>query len=73
MVAAFILALAASSLSGVVRDTTGGAVPGAAVIVRPASGAERQTFTGADGRFTIETPETGEGRRILQNFLEDRE
>ena len=60
MVAAFILALAASSLSGVVRDTTGGAVPGAAVIVRPASGPERQTFTGADGRFTIETPETGE-------------
>ena len=60
MVAALILALAASSLSGIVRDTTGGAVPGAAVIVRPASGAERQTFTGADGRFTIETPETGE-------------
>ena len=60
MVAAFILALAASSLSGVVRDTTGGAVPGAAVIVRPASGPERQTFTGADGRFTIETSETGE-------------
>ena len=60
MVAAFILALAASSLSGVVRDTSGGAVPGATVIVRPASGAERQTFTGADGRFTIETPETGE-------------
>jgi outer membrane receptor protein involved in Fe transport len=60
VVAAFILALAASSLSGIVRDTTGGAVPGAAVIVRPASGTERQTFTGADGRFTIETPETGE-------------
>jgi outer membrane receptor protein involved in Fe transport len=60
VVAAFILALAASSLSGVVRDTTGGAVPGAAVIVRPASGPERQTFTGADGRFTIETSETGE-------------
>jgi len=52
--------LAASSISGVVRDTTGGAVPGAAVIVRPASGAERQTFTGADGRFTIETADAGE-------------
>jgi len=60
VVAAFILALAASSISGVVRDTTGGAVPGAAVIVRPASGAERQTFTGTDGRFTIETPDSGE-------------
>ena len=66
MVAAFILALAASSLSGVVRDTTGGAVPGAAVIVKPASGAERQTFTGADGRFTIETPETGDVTIIVR-------
>jgi outer membrane receptor protein involved in Fe transport len=60
VVAAFILALAASSISGVVRDQMGGAVPGAAVIVRPASGTERQTFTGADGRFTIETPDTGQ-------------
>src|SRR5437899_3995102 len=44
----------------------GGAVPGAAVIVRPASGAERQTFTGADGRFTIETPETGEVTMVVR-------
>ena len=57
MIAALILAVAASSISGVVRDTTGGAVPGAVVIVRSASGAERQTFTGADGRFSIEAPE----------------
>jgi outer membrane receptor protein involved in Fe transport len=60
VVAALILALATSSISGVVRDQMGGVVPGAAVIVKPASGAERQTFTGADGRFTVETPETGE-------------
>ena len=53
MILAFILALAASSMSGVVRDSCGGVVPGAVVIVRSAAGAERQTFTGTDGRFTI--------------------
>ena len=36
-----------------VRDASGRAVPGAVVVLRPASGAERQTATGADGRFTI--------------------
>ena len=66
MIAALILALAASSISGVVRDQMGGVVPGAAVIVKPASGAERQTFTGPDGRFTIETPETGEVTIIVR-------
>ena len=60
-----ILALAASSLSGVVHDSTGGAVSGAAVIVAPASGAERADITGPDGRFTIETPghRRGDDRR----------
>jgi iron complex outermembrane receptor protein len=57
VILAFVFALAASSISGIVKDTSGGAVPGAAVIVRAASGAERQTLTGADGRFTIETPD----------------
>jgi hypothetical protein len=60
LIAALILAVAVSSISGVVRDTTGGAVPGAAIIVRTASGAERQTFTGTDGRFTVEAPEGSE-------------
>ena len=43
MIAALILALAASSVSGVVHDSSGGVVSGAAVIVRPASGPEQQT------------------------------
>ena len=65
MTAAFILALAAS-LSGVVHDSTGAVVVGASVIVRPASGPERQSETGPDGRFTIEAPDTGELTLIVR-------
>ncbi len=54
------LILAASSISGVVHDTTGGAVPGAAVIVKQASAADREVFTGADGRFTVDVSESGD-------------
>jgi len=66
VVAAFILVLAASSISGVVHDTSGGAVTGAAVIVKSTSGPERQTVTGPDGRFTIETSETGQVTLIVR-------
>src|ERR1700730_8720240 len=66
LIAALILAVAVSSISGVVRDTTGGAVPGAAIIVRTASGAEHQTFTGTDGRFTVEAPESSEVTIIVR-------
>ena len=59
MIAALILALA-TSISGVVHDSSGGVVGGAAVIVRSASGAETRVTTGPDGRFVVETPETGE-------------
>ncbi|HEX3702797.1 MAG TPA: TonB-dependent receptor [Vicinamibacterales bacterium] len=52
--------LAPAMISGVVHDATGGAVPGATVIVRPASGPERQALTGQDGQFTIEAPEAGD-------------
>jgi outer membrane receptor protein involved in Fe transport len=52
--------IAPAPISGIVHDASGGAVPGAAVIVRPASGPERQTVTGQDGRFTIEAPESGD-------------
>ena len=45
-----------STVSGVVKDPSGAVVSGAAVIARSASGAERQTVSGADGRFTIEVP-----------------
>jgi outer membrane receptor protein involved in Fe transport len=57
VIAAFVLTLAAASLSGVVHDSSGAVVVGASVIVRPATGPERQSQTGPDGRFSIETPE----------------
>jgi outer membrane receptor protein involved in Fe transport len=66
VILAFVFALAASSISGIVKDTSGGVVPGAAVIVRAASGAERQTLTGTDGRFTIETPDVGEVNLVVR-------
>jgi outer membrane receptor protein involved in Fe transport len=60
VIAALILALAvASPVSGVVHDSTGAVVVGASVIVRGASG-ERQTQTGADGRFSVDSPDEGE-------------
>ena len=56
MIAVFILSLALSSISGVVRDTTGAVVPDASVIIRLASGPEIRTVTGPDGRFTVDAP-----------------
>jgi outer membrane receptor protein involved in Fe transport len=55
---AFLLffALSASAqtgVSGVVRDSSGGVVAGAAVVVRGPSGSDQQTVTGPDGRFSI--------------------
>jgi outer membrane receptor protein involved in Fe transport len=67
VVAAFILTLAAAaSLSGVVHDSSGAVVVGASVIVRPAVGQERQTQTGPDGRFTIESPDDGDVTLIVR-------
>ena len=57
MTAALLLLLGASSLSGVVHDSVGGAVAGASVTVRSASGPERQVTTGPDGRFVIDAPD----------------
>ena len=50
-----------ATAAGVVRDSTGGAVAGAVVIVRTDSGGEQQTVTGPDGRFTIAA---AVGRRV---------
>ena len=66
MIAAFMLALAASTISGTVHDMSGGAVSGAVVIVKPVSGPERQTLTGPDGRFTIEIADSGEVTLIVR-------
>src|SRR3989441_756146 len=62
MVLALILSfsLTAEAIRGIVKDSSGGAVSGASVVVRGASGDERQTVTGPDGRFTIDdAPNTG--------------
>jgi len=53
------LAAADGTISGVVHDSTGGVVSGAAVVVR-AGGAEHRVTTGPDGRFTVDVPETGQ-------------
>ena len=46
----------ASTISGVVRDVTGGVIRGAEVLALPVTGAEARVLTGDDGRFTV-TPE----------------
>ena len=48
------LSLMQTAVTGTVKDTSGGAVAGASVIVRTESGGEQQTVTGPDGRFTID-------------------
>jgi outer membrane receptor protein involved in Fe transport len=60
VIAAFMLVLAASSISGVVHDSSGAVVAGAAVIVRAASGPELRATTGPDGRFTVDAAPTGD-------------
>ena len=42
---------AGSSIDGTIRDSAGGVVPGAAVVIR-AGDRERRVITGPDGRFT---------------------
>ena len=75
MIAAIIFALAASTMSGVVKDSTGGVVSGAAVIVRAASGSEQRGTTGPDGRFSVEVPESGEVTILVRagGFAEKRQ
>ena len=47
-------AIAGSQLSGVVRDATGGAIPGAEVtMIKTDTGAIRTVFTGADGAYAL--------------------
>ena len=59
MIAALIFALAAS-VSGIVHDSSGGVVAGAAVLVRAGSGQEQRVTTGPDGRFSVETNGTSD-------------
>jgi outer membrane receptor protein involved in Fe transport len=61
MLLAFLLSfsLAQSAVTGVVTDSTGGAVSGATIVARTASGDEQQAVTGPDGRFTIDNVPPG--------------
>jgi len=63
--AAFILALSAP-ITGVVHDSTGDVIAGAAIIVRATSGPERRVTTGSDGRFTIDAPDAGDLTLIVR-------
>jgi outer membrane receptor protein involved in Fe transport len=65
LIAALIFALA-TSVSGIVHDTSGGIVSGAAVILRSSGGPDQRATTGPDGRFTIETPASGEVTIIVR-------
>src|SRR5262245_39001607 len=60
------LTLAAGSVSGVVKDSTGAVVTGASVIVKPASGPERAALTGTDGKFNVDTPAEGDVTVIVR-------
>ena len=59
---AFLAALpaGAATISGLVSDATGGALPGTRVVVRGvATGQEAVVETGADGRFQLNVPTSG--------------
>lgn len=58
IVVALISTLAASGVTGIVRDPSGAVVSGAVVVLRGAN-AERRLVTGTDGRFEFDTPPGG--------------
>jgi outer membrane receptor protein involved in Fe transport len=62
VVLAFMFALAAS-ITGIVHDSSGAVVAGAAVIVRVGN-AETRVVTGPDGRFTVDTANADEGATV---------
>ena len=58
---------AGTTISGAVRDTSGGAIVGASVRARVASGAERQTTSDASGRFSVVSPAGGKVTLIVRS------
>ena len=75
LIAALILALAASSISGIVQDASGGVVSGASVIIRVESGPEQRVTTGPDGRFSVDVAEARDATVIVRagGFAEKQE
>jgi outer membrane receptor for monomeric catechols len=59
------LALAQAPLSGVVRDSSGAAVPGATVTIRSDSETV-QTVSGPDGRFTFDRVPAGQATLVVR-------
>jgi outer membrane receptor protein involved in Fe transport len=57
---------ATNLISGIVKDAAGGAVIGATVVARSASGAEIETVTGADGRFVVLAPSAGDTTLVVR-------
>ena len=61
------LSLAAPAVTGVVRDSSGGAISGATVTIQTPAGAEQQqTVTGPDGRFSFEAAPSGDGSPVVK-------
>ncbi|MEO7191298.1 MAG: TonB-dependent receptor [Vicinamibacterales bacterium] len=58
---------AAGAVTGTVQDATGAVIAGAVVVIRSASGAEQQTMTGPDGRFSLNAPGTGDVTLIVRS------
>src|ERR1700722_6962064 len=59
------LTLADPPITGVVKDTAGGAIVGASVVVKSGSG-EEQTVTGPDGHFGIHRAPSGSAAIIVR-------
>ena len=57
---------AGTAISGAVRDASGGAIVGASVTARVASGAERQTTSGPTGTFSVARPAPGEVTLVVR-------
>jgi outer membrane receptor protein involved in Fe transport len=60
------VSVAEAAVTGVVKDPTGAVVPGATVILRGATGAEQQTQTDRDGRFTFDRDPEGRATVIVK-------
>jgi outer membrane cobalamin receptor len=59
------LALAQAPLTGIVKDQTGAAVPGASVTIKTDAGPSVQTVTGPDGRFTFDRIPDGRATLVV--------
>ncbi len=63
---ALSLSLVQTSGTGIVKDQTGGAVPGASISVRSGSGIEEVTVSGPDGRFVLEKAPDGQATLVVR-------